>query len=604
MKKRKRFNFIYRIRNRQFQRIFFRNWRRLFLCIALPLILSIGFLRYFSEKSLLREMDAAAGRSTDDTVTMISTLLEETCNNLQKQIINENVTAFLRMERKEPQEYNSIAAVNAVQKTLDPDYRQNLYASMDVYTQVGDYVISVPHKGQAYSRFADKGLVETFFEHIDENRGRTVFAYARYVYNGAERADKRVLTFYWVKTIGTKKGFVSISVDTEKLIEHITDNRDRLKGSYLIVDRDNRVILDTAGQMNDQYVELLQSSDDSAVTAEINGQLMRISWAPMDLFGWRCVQMVPMEDFEYSSNQLNKLVLLILLLGVIVGIVLSYDTTCRMYRPVEAILQLLENPSEQLEVGDEDGELRYMLVSILELFQKNMTLEQEMVDRVVALRRARAKALQEQMMPHFLNNVLQSINWITIMEMGKEDSVTSRSLILLADILGTAKAQKNNFTTVAEEIVYTRKFVELECLRYGPGIHCICQVDPAAQEMLIPCISLQTLVENSISHGLQPLNANGNIYITIRALEKKGLYICVEDDGIGIEQATIDNIFQMLQKEYIYMGEHLGIVNLFQRFRLIYGETCEFEIRKSEYGGACVEIRTPEPLEGWVQGFK
>ena len=52
------------------------------------------------------------------------------------------------------------------------------------------------------------------------------------------------------------------------------------------------------------------------------------------------------------------------------------------------------------------------------------------------------------------------------------------------------------------------------------------------------------------------------------------------------------------------MGEHLGIVNLFQRFRLIYGETCEFEIRKSEYGGACVEIRTPEPLEGWVQGFK
>ena len=224
-----------------------------------------------------------------------------------------------------------------------------------------------------------------------------------------------------------------------------------------------------------------------------------------------------------------------------------------------------------------------------------------MLERVTALKRARAKALQEQMTPHFLNNVLQAINWTAIEETGKEDSITSKSLILLADILCTAKTYKTNITTVAEEIAYTRKFVELECLRYGPNIHCYYEIDPTADQMPIPCISLQTLVENAISHGLQPRRGSGNIYISIKALQGNGLHICVEDDGVGFDEDKIREIFGLLQEEYIYVGEHLGIINLFQRFRLIYGEKCEFDIRNRKDGGACVEIKAPALTEDWIQ---
>ena len=602
--KNRKFGFIYRIRNRQFQKLFFKNWLQVFLCIVLPLILCISVVRYFSGQSLLREMDTAAERSTGNTMATINALLEEVSNSLEKQVVSDSVVAFFQMKRDEPQKYEYIAAVNAAQKVIDADYRENLYYSVDAYTELGDYIISSSHKAQAYNRFADKNLVETFWECQEENPDQVTFAAVRSAYRTGKKEYKRVITFYRARTVtGGKKAFVSISVDVEKLITYIADNHDSMEGAYLIVDKNNMVLLDTAGQMNDQYIELPEDSDISAITADINGQQMRISWKSMNMFGWKCVQMVPMEEFERSNNQLQKLVLIILLLGVVVAVVLSYGTTCRLYRPVEAILQLLENPSDQVRIGDEDGEIQYMLVSILELFQKNMTLEQEMLDRVVALRRARAKALQEQMTPHFLNNVLQAINWTAIAETGSESSVTSQSLILLADILCTAKTQKTNITTVAEEIEYTRKFVELECLRYGPGIRCSYVIDPVAEQMPIPCISLQTLVENSISHGLQPKKANGNIYIAIRALNQNGLHICVEDDGIGISQIKIAEIFDMLQKEYIYVGEHLGIINLFQRFRLIYGEKCEFDIRRSEYGGACVEIRTPQLPEWWIQGL-
>ena len=597
------FGFVERIQNRQFQKLFFKNWLQVFLCIVLPLVLCISIVWSFSKQSLLREMDTAADRSTGNTLATLNTLLEEVYNSLENQMLNERVQTFLRMERTEPQKYEYIAAVNGVQDVLDKDYRENLHYSLDVYTEVGDYVISVLHKAQSYSRFSDKNLVETFYSLLEENPSQNTFADVRSVYQGEMEADRRIFTFYWARFVGGgKKAFASISVDVEKVIEYITNNHDRIQGAYLILDKNNQVLLDTAHQMNDQYVDLPEDPDISAITSLINGQQMRISWMSMDRFGWKCVQMVPMEEYERSSNQQQKLVMIILLLGVVAAVVLSYGTTCRLFRPVEAILRLLENPSEQVRVGDEDGEIQYMLVSILELFQKNVTLEQEMLDRVVALRRARAKALQEQMTPHFLNNVLQAINWTAITETGSENSVTSQSLILLADILCTAKAQKTNITTVEEEIVYTRKFVELECLRYGPNIHCSYMIDPAVQQMPIPCISLQTLVENSISHGLQPRKASGNIYISIHALEQSGLHICVEDDGVGIAQVKIREIFDMLQKEYIYVGEHLGIINLFQRFRLIYGEKCEFDIRRSEYGGACVEIKTPRLPEWWIQG--
>lgn len=596
------YDFISRIQNRQFQRLFFKNWLQVFLGIVLPLILCVTIIWYHSKKNLLNEIDAAANRSTSNTMATMDVLLDEIYNTLERQMSSEDVSSFLRMMRVEPQKYDYISVVRSVQDILYTNYRENLYYSVDAYTPMGEYVVSTPHKAQAYNYFSDKNLVDAFYAYLEAEPDQVLFALPRTVYQKTDKAEKRVLTFYWALAVGNgEKAFSAISVDVDKFISYITDNHERMQGSYLIVDKDNRVVLDTAGQLNDQFIELTEGKDVTAVTAEVNGQLMRVISSPMNRFGWTCVQMVPMEEYEHTTNQQQRLVMMILITALVAAVALSYGITCRLFRPVDAILRLLENPSDQLRVGDEDGEIQYMLVSMLEVFQKNLTLEQEMLERVTALRRVRAKALQEQMTPHFLNNVLQAINWTAIEETGKEDSITSKSLILLADILCTAKTYKTNITTVAEEIAYTRKFVELECLRYGPNIHCNYEIDPVANQMPIPCISLQTLVENAISHGLQPRRANGNIYISIKALEENGLHICVEDDGVGFDEDKIKEIFDLLQEEYIYVGEHLGIINLFQRFRLIYGEKCEFDIRNREDGGACVEIKAPALTEDWIQ---
>lgn len=208
------------------------------------------------------------------------------------------------------------------------------------------------------------------------------------------------------------------------------------------------------------------------------------------------------------------------------------------------------------------------------------------------------------MTPHFINNVLQVINWLAISETGNDNSRTSQSIILLADILDEGKKQKYSLVTVADEITYTKKFLELERLRYGDGIVCHFDIAPGAANKLIPGISLQTLVENSVAHGFSTRAGHGNIYVSIHDTPSGGLHIQVDDDGEGIEQATVDKLFSQLEKDFIYAGEHVGLINFFQRFLLIYGESCRFDIRRSEYGGACVEVITPALGDEWLDGME
>lgn len=592
--------FVKRIQNRQFRALFFKNWLIVFLSIVIPLLLSVSFVRVFSERTLLNEVDSAVRRATNNTAVTVDTLLDEACRALEKESLDESINSFFQMKYSLPVKYEFIYSVRSVLDRISDDYRENLYDSMDVYSATGNYIVSSPYNGQELSRVEDLTLLEVFETALAKDPNQVWIAEPHLTQQDYLGGQKRVISLYRVRTVNDgKKSFVSISIDTEKMIGYLTDNLDSTEGAFLIVDKNNQVVMDTSGLLDGQILHDLIEPMDTVVETDINGERVWAFSVPLNYFQWKFVQIIPMDEVQENNQKLSKIVLMVVALGMGIAAVLSYCVTVKLYYPIEAILQLLENPTEQMEMDDQQGEVQYLLVSILELFQKNMTLEQEMVSRVVALRRVRAKALQEQMTPHFLNNVLQTINWTAIMEIGKDDSLTSRSLLLLADIIRTSKEKTTNLTTVVEEIEYTKKFVELERLRFGENIHCFFNITEKAKQMPIPCVSLQTLVENSISHGLQPKNGSGNIYVSICDTDNKGLSICVEDDGIGIKEEKIHQIFSVLEKEFIYAGEHVGIVNLFQRFRLIYGNDCEFEIANVSQGGTRVEIKLPELPDWW-----
>lgn len=576
--------------NNRFGKLFLKNWLLVFVCIVGPLLLGTLVMQEFSNSSLLREMDASVERSATNTTSTVSTLFNEVCTILRTETTDENILAFLASKSGNTQTYEDVVTVRAVQKIVSSYYRESLYFSVDVYAFATERIVSSYYQGQHYTLMYDDSLVECYDAYIQSRPTATLFAVGRTAMDTA-RNPVDVITVY--KKISAD-GFLAISVDTSKLISHVStyDYFGQDQGAYLLADENNRVIMDTSVRMNGDVLDYLLEEEEFPITGMVEGIPMRIGVNDLGLFGWKCVQMVPVGELEVSSMRLRMLLIEILIFGGISAFVISYWVTRKLFRPVRAILHLLENPSNQMLDVEEREEYRYLLVQILELFQKNITLEEQMSERVFALRSARAKTLQGQMTPHFLNNVLQSINWIAIEETGLEQSRTSEAIMLLAETIRMGKERKTNFTTVESEIDYTKQYVKLEQLRHGNGIRCHYDIQEEVLQTGIPCMTIQPLVENAIIHGIP--EDEGDIYITIKKNENDGLDIQVEDNGTGIEPEAVERIFELMKQEYIYLGEHLGIINLFQRFRLLYGEECSFYIGKSQWGGTCVQIRTPE----------
>ena len=99
---RRKIRFIHRIQNHQFQKLFFKNWLQVFLCIMLPLVFCAIAIQHYSAGSLLREMDTSVQRSVRNTNATLETLFEEICNTLEKETFDSSITGFLQEERTIP----------------------------------------------------------------------------------------------------------------------------------------------------------------------------------------------------------------------------------------------------------------------------------------------------------------------------------------------------------------------------------------------------------------------------------------------------------------------------------------------------------------------
>ena len=582
-----------RIKDRQFLKMFLKNWLLVFVCIVLPIVFCVVSVHHFAAKSLLKEMDTAATRSLSNTKATTDAMFNEICNNLLSKAMDDDVEAFISKKRNEPKPYDYVSLVQITKKRLEENYRESLYHSVAVYTEVGDYIVSAFQGASSYERALDRELIDVFFDLSSRMIPGSMCIVPRIV------KDQKIMTIYYIKSVVPgRRSFLSVSIYTDEFIKYLSGTSDYEHGYSFLIDKEGKVLLDTSGFLYDSIIPLEDMPNEKAYV--VNNVEMRTAWLPLESLEISCVQMIAMDEYQQSQRSLHGLAIMIMFSGIVAATFISYIASCRLYRPIEAILKVLDTPSDNVN-RDANDEVQYILVSILDLFHKNTFLEEQMLERAISLRRVRAKALQAQMTPHFLYNVLQAINWNAIMETGSEDSKTSRSIMLLADLLSFGKEQKNNITTVTKEIDYVKKYMQLASFRYGPEIHCKYNIDECAKEMPIPCISLQTLVENSISHGLQPKGAKGNISISINADANQNMRIRVEDDGVGFSKEKIIAIYEMLEKEYIYTGNHVGIINLFQRFRLIYGDDCRFTIYNKEGSGACIDIFLPKLSESWLR---
>ena len=194
---------------------------------------------------------------------------------------------------------------------------------------------------------------------------------------------------------------------------------------------------------------------------------------------------------------------------------------------------------------------------------------------------ARLDALASQINPHFLFNTLNSIS--TLIRLNPEQARTM--VMRLSRIMrGRLRAQEH-FAPLRDELAFIEDYLSIELVRFGDKLRVVKHIDPATLDMLVPSMLLQPLIENSIKHGISNKIDGGAV--TIRTSRGNGrLSIEVEDDGIGIAEADLANVFH----------KGIGVTNVKERLKVLYNQDYRMLIDSQPGRGTRIEIELPETL--------
>ena len=189
-------------------------------------------------------------------------------------------------------------------------------------------------------------------------------------------------------------------------------------------------------------------------------------------------------------------------------------------------------------------------------------------------KKAELKALQAQIKPHFLYNVLQAVNWNAI---DKGDTETSLIVVNLSNFYRAVLNKGDDDISVEKELKIVEYYINVEKAIYGDIFKVTYNIDESIKNCLAIPLILQPLVENAIEHGIRSLaEPHGEIAVSAYA-EGGTLVFTVSDNGAGIPPQKTDTILTKATSGY-------GLKNINERIKLRFGE---------EYGLRLTSPRNP-----------
>lgn len=205
--------------------------------------------------------------------------------------------------------------------------------------------------------------------------------------------------------------------------------------------------------------------------------------------------------------------------------------------------------------------------------------------------KAELKALRAQINPHFLFNALN-----TIVSLCRTNPEEARGLIIeLSDFFRRSLKTSRDFVTLKEELDHVDSYLTLEKARFGPRLTIVKNVDDEVLNSLIPTFTIQPLVENAVKHGLLAKEEGGTVCITARR-SGGNIAIAIADDGAGIPRAILK---QVLVSGF-GKGAGVGLSNVNERLKNIYGPKHSLDIDSEEGQGTTVRLIIPAAVRGVV----
>jgi two-component system, sensor histidine kinase YesM len=210
-------------------------------------------------------------------------------------------------------------------------------------------------------------------------------------------------------------------------------------------------------------------------------------------------------------------------------------------------------------------------------------------------RMAELEMLQAQINPHFLFNVLNSIR-LKIRLSGDKDS--AQLIYSLSALLRMTINRNNAFIPLSEELTIVRHYLELMNFRHQDDIELKILITDEIEKIKVPRFFLQPIVENAFIHGYN--QSKGTITIAAALRNQDILTLQVTDDGVGMDEIALHSLRSDVfadknQKKIknIHSFNGIGVQNVFQRMKMVYGDDFRLEIESTAGVGTTFTFYIP-----------
>jgi len=578
------------------------------LLIIIPL--TILFTYTYTKMSTMIEDNIVISteQAFDQSCSYITYKLSRIFSTSNSLVIDNNLTSILKKDPKKYSITDQVGDLINLRSTLS-SYQNNIdIFKISVYIK-SDFIYSHENEN-IYSMNQLEG--SKFLNQINHDKSRFFWCPSSYL--NANSPDFLCLgkTIVNPDNFSENIGYLIINFKKSDL-EDIIGKINSIDGSVSCIVNSNGDVI--ASSNNNNYIkykdiinQVKPTSETKFSKIDVNNSPVYIQSSYIDKTDWRVINIVP---YNMISSKINTqriiLIIIVLIFGgasLWAGFYFFNSINKRLSKVIKGMREVHTDTLDNFIENDSDDELGELINNYNYMIAKMSVLVQEQYKSGKAIKNAELKALQSQINPHFLYNTLDMINWMAYKNMNSQISLAVKNL---AKFYKLSLNKGKDIINIEDELHHVSLYVEIQNMRYSNRISLEINVDSNIRSYLIPKITLQPIVENSITHGIFAKgDVEGKILITGSVINND-IYLKVSDDGIGIKESDLPLILssEKSKSENIKSkGSGYGIKNINERLKLYYGDDYGLSFSSIYEKGTTVTIKLPIIQEAlWKKNF-
>ncbi len=398
-------------------------------------------------------------------------------------------------------------------------------------------------------------------------------------------------------------GFLVAHVDGAQLKSTLGLDGD-IDGAAGVLTKQWTVVLQTGGLTEDRMEAVREAIGDTYLPVsreiKIDGKAYWLTVSSDSRYGWHIVHLVSFTEMLALSRSIARACVICgaiaAVIAMLLGAMITHSLTGNVKRLLAAMTEVSSgNFEEKIDVRghDEIGELadrfRWMQGRLRETTKQMVQRATEKQQAEYEMLELKYRSLQSQISPHFICNILSSINSQALM--GNWNEISQLSVSASQYLRDNMNGVENKFTSLRAEIRYVQEYISIYRAIYGDENVLAIDIEDSLLDGRVPNMLLQPLVENALVHGGNEKSRN----IRISACRGGGrLTISVTDNGGTISPQVIDAIQRAsINPTLTRKMKGFGLRCVLQRLRLLYGDDQHLTIRCDRGRESRIQIDIP-----------